>query len=73
MTWFLEEEQNLKTQALPKIVTEYLKKFSISEEEIVFNIFLRDKYGTIEKLCEKCIEENKTIQQLEPMRSRNYT
>ena len=66
------KENHSSTELLPKAIQKYLKKFGDSELTI-FNVHLQDKYESLEKLCEECLKQNKTIRELEPARSKIET
>ena len=55
-----------------KAIDEYKKRFG-KLPSIPFNVHLRDKYDTYENLCLECIKQNKTIEQLEPIRAKIIT
>jgi hypothetical protein len=52
---------------LPKTIIQYQDRFGDLEENLNFNIYLKDKYKTFENLCSVCLKKGKSIKELEPV------
>ena len=66
-----DDEEVLNDEFVPESIKEYCRKYGRSE--IVFNIHLRDGYGSLENLCKECLKKGKTIRELEPFFSEIQT
>ena len=62
------KESLLNMRELKKLKDAYQRTFSESPP-LMFNVHLRDKYGTYIELLAACLKAGKTVKQLEPVRS----